>query len=277
MTKYAESITITNMTLLHPFYDLAGSSFLTLPNNLDLTDLKNILIDSKAIILARNNKIKVIFDTYNITDIQSILGEVFVNKQINSKNNIKIESYNSNFFQIQKTQQSNILNLNTQLNWQNYESEFLTEEISPQNIDQIAIIHNLLINSFGITTNQEKNQKKIDYINQNLGQDINNPDMLSFLVKDYSNNIVGCYSLTAIGIEAQLSAVAGRSTLTNSYKNGKKLPVLSASMIHQFETHLHFKQYKNLTLSNSKQPVAKFYSDLGIPTHPTRQGLLINL
>lgn len=280
---------------IQPFYDLAGSSFLTLPSNLSLINLRQVLINSKDLILARNitsnNKIKVIFDNYNLQDINNILTEVFVNNQI--------LSYSTNFFKVNKQIQqqfspnqslkSNLnLNLKPELDWQNYCKAFitktlgLTKQINKPTNQQLDIIHNLLVNSFATTINQEnnqnqhiKNQTKANYINRYFTLDITNPNMKSFIVESKEGNIVGSYSLTIIDKEVQLSAVAGRSSLDNSYKNGKKLPILSASIIYEFETNPFFAKCEDLTFSNSKKPVADFYNKLGIISNPNRQGLII--
>jgi hypothetical protein len=260
------------MPTLKPFYDIAGSSFLTLPTGLDFATLEQVLRESKMDILGRSSKIKVIFDDYGIDNVQEILERVFVECEIGP--------YNSHFFKIGRNNIEQFLNQNSQLDWSAYQANFVNLEDLGET--EKSIIKDLLINSFAVKIVKENDQEitafkqeKIDYINTYFEADIDNPNMLTFLVQDKMAQIVGCYSLTKVGNEAQLSAVAGRTSLPNGYRGGKKLPILSASMIYEFSTSPFFEGCEFLTLSNSKTPVANFYHSLGIPDNRNRKGLSV--
>ncbi len=259
-----------------PFADLAGSIFFTLPPNLALHELSNLISQSKDKLLQQPTKLKVIFDNY---DPQLIYSE-FV--QIFGKG--KIVEYNSNFFKLNKADIVELLTKNPQLNWQNYSDEFVIKEYTP---NQKNILINLLLNSFAVNFCRDiegksfvtSNPSKQRYIFENFEKHSQNQDLKIFLVYARSGEVVGTFGLNTFGDEVQLSAVAGRFVDFENhtgYKGAKKLPVISAAFVHTFNTLSSFCKFGSLAFSNSKPSVIEFYSNLGFKNNLERKGFILN-
>jgi hypothetical protein len=250
------------------FTDLAGSNFLTIPNELKRDSILELFTELK---LAKYNKIKIIFDNYDPEFISNLISN-FAN---NSNLSISISQYNSNFF---------VFNREESITWlDNYSiASLVVEHIKLSDFENIEIVKNLLVNSFAIKITKDNESKTVfeddilrsDSILGKFEKSFSQDGLNTFLVKSEQGDIVGCYSLIKIGNEVQLSGVAGRTSLKNSYK-GKKLIMLCQSMIHSFLNSEDFSDVKYLTLSNSKKPVAQMYSELNIPKNNNRKGLLV--
>jgi hypothetical protein len=260
-----------------PFCDLAGSIFLTLMPGLDLQNLSSLISENKYSISSQPNKLKVIFDNYDLDTVQS----EFENRFPLSK----ITPYNSIFFKLTKDEVKGLLVKSSQLNWSNYQDEF---EIKPYSPGQKDILINILLNSFAVNfgrnaegksiiTNNETKQK---YILENFDKHSSNPDLHTFIIYSRSGEVVGTFGLTVVGQEIQLSAVAGRFVDTQGakgYKGAKKLPLISAAFVEVFVNHEGFVDIDTLTFSNSKPSVIQFYSDLGFDNNAERKGFIFEV
>ena len=245
-----------------PFTDLACSRFLTIPTNLDSSSLVEFIERQEF-----ENKTKIIFDNYD---------SKFVEQNVLSSNqNLIVKPYNSNFFIFDRGHAQDFLN-NELL------ADFNITEINFEDKENIGIVKNLLKSSFAVKISKDENGKtifeerreKAEEILANFDLSFTRDGLKTFLVKSKLGEIVGCYSLIKVGEEVQLSGVAGRTTLPNSYQ-GKKLIILCQAMVSSFLNTKDFDNSTFLTLSNSKEPVAKMYADLGIPKNITRKGLLV--
>lgn len=250
------------------FTDLAGSNFLTITSDLDQNSILELFSELR---LANYKKIKVIFDDYDPEFISNLLSN-FANE---NDVQVSISPYNSNFF---------VFNREESKTWlaNNSSAGLAVEHIKLSGFENIEIIKNLLVNSFAIKITKDDESKTVfeddilrsESILSEFEKSFSQEGLKTFLVKSEQGEIVGCYSLIKIGNEVQLSGVAGRTSLENSYK-GKKLVILCQAMISSFLTHKDFNDVKYLTLSNSKKPVAQMYSDLNIPKNIIRKGLLV--
>jgi hypothetical protein len=249
------------------FTDLAGSHFLTIPKNAS----EELIIESLSYLrLTKTSKIKVIFDTYDLSFIYGLLVE-FAN---NSNFKINIEPYNSNFFVFNREQARIWLDNNPLQN-------FVTKQILCQDSDNIEVVKNLQVNSFAIKITKgvdaktviEDDEIRAKAILDKFEGSYTQKGLKTYLVKSKLNEIVGCFSLIKTGNEVQLSGVAGRTNLNNSFK-GKKLIILCHEMLCCFLSEQEFKDTDYLTLSNSKLPIAQMYLDLNIPKNESRKGLL---
>jgi hypothetical protein len=264
-------------TFYPPFCDLAGSIFLTLPSDLDLQHLYFLISENQEIISNQPNKLKVIFDNYDLATIQSQLGNCF--------KGCKITPYNSNFFKLHKDNLSNLITKSSKLNWQNYENEF---EIKPYSTDQKEILLNILLNSFAVNFTRDdsgksvitSNKVKEKYILENFEKHIANSNLFTFIIYSKIGEIVGTFGLTLTGNEVQLSSVAGRFVDFSNFRifvGEKKLPVISAAFVEMFKSHEPFVGLKTLTFSNSKLSVIKFYSELGFDNNDIRKGFILEI
>jgi hypothetical protein len=252
------------------FTDLAGSQFLTIPAGLDALTILNLISEYKSTF---QNKVKVIFDNYDPIFISNL----FADFAKDSNFNIEVNPYNSNFFVFDKNQSKIWLDYNPL-------QGFVTEEILYDDMQNIEIIKNLLVNSFAVKMTKDADSKTVvenDSIRSRAILDkfdisYNQQVLKTFLVKSESDEIVGCYSMIKVGNEVQLSSVAGRANMPNSFK-GKKLVVLCQAMISSFLAEPEFSDTEYLTLSNSKKPVAQMYSDLNILKNNSRKGLLVQM
>ncbi len=244
------------------FTDLACSNFLKIPSNLDSVRLKEFVEKQNF-----DSKTKLIFNEYNPDFIeQTIL-------TLNPKLNVK--PYNSNFFILDRRQAKEFLN-------QELLEGFTVFEIDEKDKENLEIIKNLLTSSFAVKIYKDENGKTIfeekperaEEVLINFENNYKQTGLKTFLVKSKLGEIVGCFSLIRIANEVQLSGVAGRTTLPNSY-TGKKLVILCQAMISSFLKSTDFEDVQFLTLSNSKTPVAQIYAELGIPKNTTRKGLLV--
>jgi hypothetical protein len=250
------------------FTDLAGSQFLTIPSNLNKSEVLDIITKYKIIF---QNKIKVIFDNSD----PILIADSFMDPKNNLSYDASISPYNSNFFILDKMQSTIWLDKNPFIG-------FKIKQILFENKEEVELIKNLIINSFAIKITKgaqlqtiiEGDEIRAKSILAKFDQSFLQPSLKTFLVKSDLDEIVGCYSLIKIGNEVQLSGVAGRTALENSYK-GKKLVVLCQAMISSFLTESEFGDVNYLTLSNSKKPVAQMYRDLDIPENHSRKGLLV--
>jgi hypothetical protein len=265
-------------TLFHPpFCDLAGSVFLTLPASLSLQNLSSSISDNKQSIACQPNKLKVIFDNYDIDTVQSEFENRFPA--------CKITAYNSTFFKLSKDEVKALLTKSPQLNWENYKLEFAIKAYSS---DQKQILLNILTNSFAVNFGRDDLGKSVittngikkKYILDNFDSHIINPDLHSFIVYSKAREIVGTFGLTVVGDEVQLSAVAGRFVEFGSfkgYRGAKKLPLISAAFAEIFANHQAFAAIQTLTFSNSKQSVVQFYTDLGFDLNTSRKGFIVEI
>jgi hypothetical protein len=260
-----------------PFCDLAGSIFLTLPSGLDLQSLSSAISQNQKAIITQPNKLKVIFDNYNLDTIESEFENHFLN--------CKITPYNSNFFKLTKSEVKALLVKSTQLDWQIYKSEF---EIKPYSTDQKEFLLNILLNSFAVNFGRDINGKSVitinetkqKYILENFEKHSNNLDLHTFIIYSKIGEVVGTFGLTVVGQEAQLSSVAGRfvdSSEYKGYKGAKKLPLISAAFVEIFANHEIFVDIETLTFSNSKPSVIQFYSDLGFDNNIDRKGFIFEV
>ena len=260
-----------------PFADLAGSIFLTLPSNLDLQELSNLIDYNKDILLKQLNKLKVIFDNYDLDSMQLLFVSYFEKAEITL--------YNSNFFKLTKSEIDKLILKSPQLDWDNYSSEF---KIKPYSLDQKEILLNILINSFAVNFSRNiegksvitPNLNKQRYILDNFEKHCSNEDLQTFLVYAKSGEVVGTFGLNIIGGEVQLSAVAGRFVDFGNYigyKGARKLPLISAAFVQIFKTHFTFIDCNKLTFSNSKPSVIEFYSNLGFENNLERKGFILSL
>jgi hypothetical protein len=258
-----------------PFCDLAGSIFLTLPSGLELSQLSVLLTQNQDSIIRQPNKLKVIFDNYDMDTVQSEFENHFLGSIITP--------YNSNFFKLTKSEVKKLISKSPQLDWNNYQSEF---EIKSYSIDQKAVLLNILLNSFAVNFSRDKdgksvittNEAKQKYILENFEKHSNNPDLHTFIIYSKAGEVVGTFGLTVVGGEVQLSAVAGRFVDSNSfkgYKGAKKLPLISAAFVEIFANHKAFVDIETLTFSNSKPSVVRFYFDLGFDNNLDRKGFIV--
>lgn len=258
-----------------PFADLAGSIFLTLPSGLHILQLKTLIQNNLEVIYQRKNKIKVIFDNYNLEDIKSIFDDI---------PSLDIGDYNSHFFKLTKDEIVGLKIKSPQLDWQNYSNEFI---IKKYHSNQKEILLNILLNSFAVNFSKDKTGKSIittnkikqKYILENFGRNSQNSDLNTFIIYSKLGEIVGTFGLTVVGNEVQLTAVAGRFEEFKNFKpysEAKKLPLISAAFVETFGSSSTFELYNNLTFSNSKASVIKFYSDLGFKDNTYRKGFIID-
>jgi hypothetical protein len=259
-----------------PFCDLAGSIFLTLPSGLDLQNLSGLISDNQDLITNQPNKIKVIFDNYDLDMVQS----EFENRFQGSK----ITPYNSNFFKLTKDEVKALLVKSPQLDWSNYQEEF---EIKPYSLDQKNVLINILLNSFAVNFSRDSegksvisvNEIKSKYILENFEKHSGNPNLHTFIVYSKAGEVVGTFGLKVVGNEVQLSAVAGRFVDFEKYvdyKGAKKLPLISAAFVEVFANDQVFADIKTLTFSNSKPSVIQFYNDLGFDNNLSRKGFILD-
>jgi hypothetical protein len=267
---------MSSHTFYPPFCDLAGSIFLTLPSGLDLQNLSALISENKALITTQPNKLKVIFDNYDLDTVQSEFENRF--------QGAKITPYNSNFFKLTKDQVKALFFKSPQLDWTGYQGEFI---IKPYSRDQKEILINILLNSFAVNFTRDEegksvittNETKSKYILENFEKHSSNPNLHTFIVYSKAAEVVGTFGLTVVGGEVQLSAVAGRFVDFEKYvgyKGAKKLPLISAAFVEVFTNHEDFVDIKALTFSNSKPSVIQFYNDLRFDNNLERKGFIID-
>jgi hypothetical protein len=264
-------------TFHQPFCDLAGSIFLTMPSGLGLQNLSTLISENKDLISNQPNKLKVIFDNYNLNAVQSEFESRFLN--------CKITPYNSNFFKLTKTEVKGLLLKSPQLDWSGYKNEFAIKAYST---DQKEVLTNILLNSFAVNFARDgdgksvitTNEIKQNYILENFETHSSNPNLHTFIIYSKAGEVVGTFGLTVVGDEVQLSAVAGRFLEFESYKGykgAKKLPVISAAFVEVFANYCVFADIQTLTFSNSKSSVVQFYSELGFDFNRNRKGFIIDI
>ena len=268
---------MSNHTFYQPFCDLAGSVFLTLPSGLDLQQLFALMSENKQLIACQPNKIKTIFDNYDLNQVQSEFANCFTGS--------KITPYNSNFFKLDKNEIEDLLAQSPELNWSNYQNEFV---IKPYSLDQKDVLINILVSSFAVNFDRDSvgksivttNNLKRKYILENFDKHSSNPNLYTFVIYTKTGEVVGTFGLTIVGSEVQLSAVAGRFVETEnrkSYKRTKKLPIISAAFVEIFANRENFKNIQCLTFSNSKPSVIQFYQELGFYNNTARKGFILEI
>jgi hypothetical protein len=268
---------MTNNQFHPPFRDLAGSIFLTLPSGLHRSQLTALIAENTGEIYNQPKSIKVIYDDYNKTEVESALDGALPE--------VTLSPYSTTFFCVTKTEINNLVSQYNDLNWGSYRDDFVIDLYAPEDKE---ILMNLLLNSFAVNFGKDAdgkttisvNEAKQKYILENFDENIVNPDMKTFIIRTNNGEIVGSFSLTTIAGEVQLSAVAGRfvdSGNYRAYQGGKKLPLLSAAFVETFEHDENYSEVETLSFSNSKPSVIKFYSDLGFDINTRRKGVRIEL
>jgi hypothetical protein len=255
-----------------PFFDLAGSHFVTLPSGLNTTQTE-LFLSSKENLWNSNQTSKLVFDNYEIDNIELIIDKIARDKKLH----VEIKDYNSNFFALTRKEAAQWLTKNPF-------DGFEIEQITKNNKPDIEIVKNLLISSFAVKISKnsdgqtifEPKEERENLILNNFDNVFDQAGLFTYLLKSETGQIVGSYSLYNVENEVQLSAVAGRTTLENGFK-GKKLLPLCQAMIWSFLNEPKFATLDSLTLSNSKAPVAQLYSDLGYSKNSNRKGLLIRI
>jgi hypothetical protein len=260
-----------------PFRDLAGSIFLTLPSGLHRSQLTALIAENTGEIYTQPKNIKVIYDDYNKTEVESSLDVALPE--------VTLSPYSTTFFCVTKAEINNLVSQYNDLNWGSYRDDFT---IDTYEVEDKEVLLNLLLNSFAVNFGKDSegktvisiNEAKQKYILENFDINIANPDMKTFIIRSNSGEIVGSFSLTMIAGEVQLSAVAGRfldSGNYHGYQGGKKLPLLSAAFVETFEHDENYSEIVTLSFSNSKASVIKFYADLGFDINTRRKGVMIEL
>jgi hypothetical protein len=265
-------------TLFHlTFRDLAGSIFLTLPQELHRSQLTALIAENSYEILDQPKNIKVIYDNYEESEVANAL--------LTALPDVSLSPYSTTFFHLTKTEINNLVSQYNDLNWASYHDDF---EINLYEDEDKKTLINLLLNSFAVNFAKDEksktiitdNESKQKYILNNFDTNIANPDMRTYIIRSKIGEIVGSFSLTRIAGEVQLSSVAGRFLDSGSqvaYSGGKKLPLLSAAFVEIFEHDENYSDMETLSFSNSKSSVIKFYLDLGFDINTNRKGIMIEL
>ena len=251
------------------FADLSGAVFVTIR---DYSVFEDVNFAKDIVKWLKNSKVRLLFDGLD-TDI-------VIDKLNYLSLNLKIEEYTTSFFAVKRLDLEHKIWQDTELDWDNFRQDFLTIKVETNDQESVDILTNFLITSFGVDWNKNSlsyAQPKLNrqtQIQDQLQQNLKNNFMQSFLVINKSGQLVGCFSLTNVMGECQLSNVAGLSTFENTYQK-PKLAILCSAIVNEFYTNEFYSGSDSLTFSNSKLPVATKYSNLGFESNVSRKGLII--
>jgi hypothetical protein len=192
-----------------------------------------------------------------------------------------IKKYQTNFFKTEISELRETIQNHPQISWQNYETEFFWRKFDAQNPDDIWLLRDFMLNSFGVDfkTNQEgmveaaPNETKRDKIIKNLSNAYLNTENQIYFVFDKNNLPAGCFTLIDVCGDIQLNSVAGISGLPSP--KVRKLPLILAAVFNVLELDAQFKNAQKLTFSNSKDKVSQIYTSLGIKRNLQRQGFFV--
>lgn len=210
--------------------------------------------------------------------------------------------YQTNFFQLETAQITSKIEQNPTLNWQTLKQNgFQYCQIFPndEHDQDFQTAMNFFLTSFGsdfvrdldgkltlIPDKKAKNEieklvlkalknpaNKIFLVKKNQSKQLSNTNLKS---NEFGNKseVVGAFSFLEIGNEVQLHYTAGKTTIKNNFE-GKKLPILTATMLDILTNYPNYKQTKKLTFSNKDQIVSKAYESVGFELLATRKCLLV--
>ena len=256
--------------MLYTLHDLAGSQFLTAKSIDPFDDIRPFL-KSK---FEPSQKYRLLVDNFIDTDIAEWVVANFPK--------VAVQPYTTTFYRFLRETSQSFLTKFPVLDASLLATDFDCIRIDEKDLESKNIIQNLIENSFGVsfkaTENGTKeisaNESKIQKLQSKFDTLWNQPKNHKYLVKTKTGEIVGTFTLTKVEFEVQLSAVAGRSNLQNTF-TGKKLPILCAFVVQQFLQEKDFAKCDILTFSNSKEPVAQMYSSLGFEENPERCGVIL--
>jgi hypothetical protein len=260
---------------IQSYTDLCGSVFLTLESGLNLEQVK-IAFESLHFETLSTAKLRILFDGYEPEDIQNLLETLAPNYSVNT--------YSTNFFHATRSDLEKKVFVGTDLDWELYRQSFLITEVTAKSHDHIAVLKDFLITSFATCQDKSKtefgktNTERRKEILDNFENNFSNLSQKTFCVSSKTGKIVGFFSLYNVFEEVQLAGVAGLTTLDAFvFRDSPKLPILCAAIVNEFYTNEFFAFGKSLNFSNSKDVVAKKYSELGFETSNSRKGLFLVL
>jgi hypothetical protein len=263
----------------HQIYqDLSGGIFATVTSPEDIFNL-DFVTQVKTFLAI--DKVRILSDYYNSQEVETALNSL--SKDPSSIiQNLKIIPYSTNFFAVQRKDLEHNIFASSELDWENYRQDFVVLKVEKENQQMMTILSNFLTTSFAVDHNKKsptfgqiKEQRKQSILSR-LAENMNNKFMQTFLILTRSGELVGCFSLTNVLNECQLTGVTGLCTLPNNY-SGKKLGVLCGAIVNEYYTNEFFSAAESLTFSNSKKPVANLYSNLGFEKNKNRTGWILEI
>jgi hypothetical protein len=191
----------------------------------------------------------------------------------NNLNNLEILEDKTTFFKLDKKEVSAKLSkIKKDVDLQLLKANEVETEIDLENY------LNFQINSFGIKIN-ELNQIEIDdvktrKIKSSFYKDIKNFKSDLYIIKNINEEFLGTFSFSVLEKEIQLHSVAGIAKGLKLQK-GSKLASIVAVCLHLFLNSKKYTKQTKITLSSSKEKLAKKYQELGFVVDKNRFGLII--
>ncbi len=188
----------------------------------------------------------------------------------NSHENYEIAQRNTTFFRLRKTDLDNFIEAN--------KTTKITDDFQFSKINNAEkdILENYMFTSFGVKYSEkngvklfEPDQNRRQKISENLNVIQDSPNLKTYLVQHKNGQNVGVFSLLNISDlgEIQLHSVAAKSDLDNQYTQGNKMSILMG----QLADILQKKDFKYLSFSCSRPPVAQMYRDLHFEVDENRK------
>lgn len=264
------------MTNLKAIPVLGRTSYLVIPNNIDLNKLRTA-VNSIEKDLLEGKKIRVIWENTNFSsEIDSCLNNLSL-----KINNLNFQPYKTIFYKLNLEDIESQMKNYPEVNWSKYASDYNFKLIMSIQDIEYKIMENFVLNSNGvefkktngltkITPNQEMQSVILKKLPEILTTSENNIYLVS---KKDSSEYVGCFDLVKVNEEeVQLHYTSGKAINIPLF-SGKKMPILTAAMLEILKTS--FTEFKYLTFSNKDEATKSVYQGVGFKPEPKRQCILV--
>lgn len=224
-------------------------------------------------VIKKTSKTRVIWDNPN-------LDTTFTNYANSLLPSVTHKAYETNFFEIKRTQVQSLTTENSLLDLNQYSQKFGIKETTITDID---IIKDFMFSSFGVKFKLE-NEKTITLaddskrtrIMEGLSLSLQNPLVKGYLIHTEDCVPCGFFALANLGDDVELHSVAGLSSYP-PVAGVRKLQLIMAATLQIFEKDSDYTDCLTLTFSNSKEKVTQMYKDLGFLLSNTRKGLIFEI